>query len=388
VWIFNRFLLEDEFASIYMNLLAICVFMLGFVIVLFALNSAVRSFLLPRAAVEPLGRIVFAITRGVFDALVGLASTYRKRDGIMALYAPMSLLVLLVTWLAAVLGGYTLMFWAVGVHPLRASFTISGSSLLTLGFAQATSVPTTVLAFSEAVLGLILVAVLVAYLPTIYAAFARREQAVALLEVRAGSPPSAVEMLVRFQRIGGWTQLRQQWAVWETWFVDIDESHTSLSALVFFRSPQPDRSWITAAGTVLDAAALTASSIDAPRDAEAELCIRAGFVALRHIADFFEITYHPDPHFPDQPISISRAEYDAAYDLLAGEGVALKQDREAAWLAFAGWRVNYDTVLLALAELTMAPSAQWSTDRVQPTKRRYRLPVVHQQRERSEKAER
>jgi hypothetical protein len=294
----------------------------------------------------------------------------------MSLYAPVGLLVLLVTWLAAVLAGYTLMFWAVGVRPLRAGFTISGSSLLTLGFAQATDVPTTVLAFSEAVLGLILVAVLVAYLPTIYAAFARREQAVALLEVRAGSPPSAVEMLVRIQRIGGWVQLRQQWSVWETWFVDIDESHTSLAALVFLRSPQPDRSWITAAGTVLDAAALTASTIDAPRDAEAELCIRAGFVALHHIADFFGIKYHPNPHFPAQPISITRAQYDAAYEQLAQEGVALKQDREAAWQAFAGWRVNYDTVLLALAKLTMAPPAHWSTDLGAPQHRRSRSSML------------
>ncbi len=140
--------------------------------------------------------------RGVFNVLVSRARTYRRRDGIMALYAPTSLLVLLVAWLAVVLGGCTLMFWALGVRPLRAAFTLSGSSLLTLGFAQATDVPTTVLAFGEAVLGLLLVAVLVGYLPTIYAAFARREQAVALLEVRAGSPPSAVEMLVRFQRIG------------------------------------------------------------------------------------------------------------------------------------------------------------------------------------------
>jgi len=355
-----------------MNLLVVLAFALGLTIVVLALNSAVRSFVLPRAAADPFGRVVFTVVRALFDALIALARTYRRRDGIMSLYAPVGLLVLLVTWLTAVLGGYSLMFWAVGVRPLRAAFTISGSSLLTLGFAQATDVPTTVLAFSEAVLGLILVAVLVGYLPTIYAAFARREQAVALLEVRAGSPPSAVEMLVRIQRIGGWAQLRQQWAVWETWFVDIDESHTSLAALVFFRSPQPDRSWITAAGTVLDAAALTASTIDAPRDAEAELCIRAGFVALRHIADFFGITYHPDPHFPEQSISITRAEYDAAYDLLAGEGVALKQDREAAWQAFAGWRVNYDTVLLALATLTMAPPASWSTDLVQPQNRRSR----------------
>ncbi len=81
-------------------------------------------------------------------------------------------------------------------------------------------------------------------------------------------------------------------------------------------------------------------------------------------------------NFPEQGISITRAEYDAAYDQLAYEGVALKQDREAAWQAFAGWRVNYDTVLLELARLIMAPPAQWSTDRMEATNRRSRFRVL------------
>lgn len=359
-----------------MILLVVGVFMVGFAIVVLALNSAIRSFLLPRAAFDLVTRFVFVLVRLIFDTLVRAAHTYERRDRIMSLYAPISLLLELVAWLVMVLTGYTCMFWALGVRPLRAAFTISGSSLLTLGFAQAHDLPTTVLAFSEALLGLILVAVLIGYLPTIYGAFSRREQAVALLEVRAGSPPSAVEMLLRFHRISGLEQLRQQWSVWDAWFVDIDESHTSLASLVFFRSPQPHRSWITAAGAVLDAAALTASTIDTPRDPEAELCIRAGFVALRHIAEFFNIPYHPDPHFPDQAISITRAEYDAAYDELARDGVPLKQDRDAAWHAFAGWRVNYDTVLVRLAALTMAPPAMWSTDRIAADQWRYHPPTL------------
>ena len=204
--------------------------------------------------------------------------------------------ILLPFWLILVLIGYMGMFWAVGVRPWGAAFLLSGSSLLTLGFApvnRLTSNHSGLLARPP--IGLILIALLIAYLPSIYAAFSRREAAVALLEVRAGSPPSAVEMILRYNRIHGLHRLAEQWAAWENWFVEIDESHTSLAALVFFRSPQPDRSWITAAGAVLDAAALIDSTVDVPREPEPQLCLRAGYIALRRIADFFDIPYNPNP---------------------------------------------------------------------------------------------
>jgi hypothetical protein len=169
-------------------------------------------------------------------------------------------------------------------------------------------------------------------------------------------------MLKRYHRNHGLRQLSEQWRMWETWFADIEESHTSLPALVFFRSPRPDHSWVTAAGVVLDAASLTLAAVDIPVDSQATLCIRAGYLALRHIADFFNVTYNPDPR-PDDPISVTRAEFDAACDELVRSGVPLKADRQIAWLDYNGWRVNYDTVLLALAGMTMAPKAPWSSDR-------------------------
>jgi hypothetical protein len=92
------------------------------------------------------------------------------------------------------------------------------------------------------------------------------------------------------------------------------------------------------------------------------LCIRAGYLALRSISDFFNVTYNPDPR-PYDPISVTRAEFDAACDELVRSGVPLKADRELAWRTFNGWRVNYDTVLLALAGMIMAPEAPWSSDR-------------------------
>jgi hypothetical protein len=195
-----------------------------------------------------------------------------------------------------------------------------------------------------------------------YSAFSRREAAVNMLDVRAGSPPSAVEMIARYYRIRGLDQLHEIWTTWEMWFADVEETHTSLAALPFFRSPQPDRSWITAAGAVLDAASLVDSALNIPRDAHSNLCIRAGYLALRRIADFFQIQYNPDPTAVD-PISISREEFDTACDQLAAAGVPLKPDRDLAWRNFAGWRVNYDTALLALAGLCMAPYAPWSSDR-------------------------
>jgi hypothetical protein len=86
-------------------------------------------------------------------------------------------------------------------------------------------------------------------------------------------------------------------------------------------------------------------------------------VTLRQIADFFGISYDPDPQYPKHPISITRVEFDQACDELAGQGVPISSDRDQAWQDFAGWRVNYDQVLLALCRLTMAPSAPWSADR-------------------------
>jgi hypothetical protein len=345
-----------------MLLVRALLFLFGAGIVIATVLSAIRTFVLPRSAPVKLSRFVFLTSRLGFDLWTRRETTYEERDRVMALYAPLTLLILPAVWLIIVQIGYMAMFWAVGVDSLRAAFEVSGSSLLTLGFAKVDSMPATILSLSEATLGLVLVALLISYLPTMYSAFSRRELAVTMLEVRAGSPPSALEMFARFHRLNRLDQLNELWVTWEAWFADIEETHTSLSALTFFRSPQPDHSWVTAAGAILDAAALASSTLDLPRDPQAELCIRSGYLALRRISDFFQISYNAAPT-PDDPISISREEFDEACAQLIKAGIALKPDRDRAWRDFTGWRVNYDTVLLALARLTMAPYAQWSSDR-------------------------
>ncbi len=339
-------------------------FLVGIIIVLSAMRSAIRTLALSRGVRDPITGFVFLLMRRLFNIRTRWSKSYEEKDSVFAYYAPLSLLMLPPTWLTIILIGFAFIFWATGIESWSEAFTVSGSSLLTLGFARPDSIFHITLTIIEAAIGLIMVALLIAYLPSMYSAFSRRETAVNLLEVRAGSPPSAVEMLQRYHRNQGLEALHESWKVWEEWFAEVEESHTSLAALVFFRSPQPRHSWVTATGAVLDAASLSLSVLDIPWDAQAALCLRAGYLTLHRISDFFSIPYNRDPRFPRDPISVTREEFDDAFDQLFEAGVPVVSDREQAWLDFAGWRVNYDITLLALARLTLAPKAPWSSDRV------------------------
>lgn len=344
----------------------------GLVLVISMVLSAIRSFILPRAAQVLLIRLVFQGNRFLFNLRAHRAKSYEERDRIMALYAPISLFVTAVALLSLILVGYAFMYWALGGLTLGQALQLSGSSLLTLGNVTYPRASLKVLEYSEAMLGMIMVALLIAYLPSMYAAFARRETQVELLEVRAGTPPSPWEMISRSHRTGELGELREVWSAWQVWFAEIEESHTSLPALAYFRSPRAELSWVTASGVILDTAALMLSTIDVPRDPRAAFCIRSGFLALRQIAGYFGAQYDPDPT-PDDPISISRLEFDEVCRLLDEQGIPVNADREQAWRDYAGWRVNYDAVLIALADLTMAPYAPWVSDRsLSPTVRRFR----------------
>lgn len=340
-------------------------FLAGATLVAYTLFSAIETFVLPRSARNFLTRLIFRGSLRLFASVVGRLASFSDRERIMSFYAPITVIAMLPTWLALILFGYALMFWAGGTREMEEALRLSGSSLLTLGVVQPDSLWEAAIAFAEGTIGLILVALLISYLPTMYAAFSRREAAVTLLEVRAGKPPSAVAMLIHHRDTQGLDHLGEVWDTWESWFVDVGESHTSLAALVFFRSPQPDHSWVTAAGAVLDAASLALAAVEVPNDPRAGLCIRAGYIALRRICDLFDIEYDPDPQ-PTDPIAVTREEFDTAYADLIDRGIPVKRDREQAWRDFAGWRVRYDQTLRSLAGLTMAPPAPWSGDRPIP----------------------
>ena len=347
-----------------MILIQLFAIFVGLGLILFTLQSAIRMLVLPRNDNVWLTRTLFGwVLRFIhFEMRFGGDLTYERRDRHMAFFAPVALLILPVVWLLLIAIGYTPIYWALDYGDVYTSFLFSGSSLLTLGFAPVIDWMTMLLSFSEATIGLILIAMVIAYLPTMYSAFSEREKYVALLEVRAGNPPNAVTLLARTYRNRGFDALTDFWKDWEENFVRLEESHTSLAPLIFFRSPHPQHSWVTASGTVLDAAALQDSVVDMERDFNSVICMRAGYIALRGIADFFDYPHNPNPSI-DDPISISREEFDEAYGELRDAGIPVVADRDQAWQNFRGWRVNYDDVLLMLARMTMAPYAPWSSDR-------------------------
>jgi hypothetical protein len=351
-----------------MTVLEVLAFVAGALLVAVTLLSAIRTFVLPRAARVRLSQASFHLVGMVFSLFARPSRPYAERDRIMALYAPVALLAQPLVWSVLFVAGYTGMFWAIGIHPIGRAYLASGAALLTFGFDASPGYVAHTLAFTEGMLGIAMIGLLIAYLPSIYGGFSRREADVALLDTYAGSPPSPSAMLALQHYQRDLSQLDDQWARWQRWFAEIEESHTSIAAICFLRSPQPERSWITAAGCVLDAASLTASAIDMPRTRQAEVTIRTGFLALRRIADYFQIPYDPDPK-PQDPISISRSEFDEVLSRLAAAGLPIVSDRDAAWISFAGWRVNYDRPLLALAGMFMAPRSLWTGDRADPYRR-------------------
>jgi hypothetical protein len=336
----------------------------GTLVVGWTLASAVKSVVVPRGVIPSITRVHFVSIRKLFNIFAGPSRPYETRDRVLALYAPLALVTLPAVWAVLVLVGFTAIFWGAGVQPLTEAFATSGSSLFTLGFLHPGETARITLVFIEAGIGLGLISLMISYLPTIYGAFSRREALVGMLEVRAGLPPSPAQLLTRYVRIGWLDKIDEDlFERWEAWFIDVEESHTSQPSLSFFRSPHPQRSWITAGGCVLDTAAIVSSTIDRPYNASCDIVIRTGFLCLRRIADLFGVSYDPDPA-PSDPITVGRDEFDRLCAELQSYGVPLKADLDQAWRDFAGWRVNYDEVLVRLCALTMAPPAKWSSDRI------------------------
>ena len=340
-----------------MTALHILVGLVGLSVIARTVLSAVRTFVVPRGDNDAISRLVFRVLLKVFGLIAPASRPYAFRDRIMAYYGPIGLVLLPAWWLALLIVGFAAIYFALGLPPGDA-FVDSGSSLLTLGFARPVLPGGELVAFIEAAIGLALVALLISYLPTIYAAFSRRELLVSLLEVRADTPPSPIVMITRMERLAGLEALHDMWERWEQWFADVEESHSSLPVLVFYRSQQPGHSWVNAAGAMMDTAAIVRSSVAIPMDVQADLMIRAGYLALRRIGVYFRIPYDEHPK-PGDPTSVDRSRFDAALDVLAASGVPLVADRDQAWLDFNGWRVNYDAVLRRLERLTMAPTSWW-----------------------------
>jgi hypothetical protein len=338
-----------------------------------ALRSALRTIVVPRGIPDRFTRVVFRVLDAPTAWRARRASSPGQLDRRTAGLAIRLLLALLVSWLAAIALAGAGIQWALGGGSAGQAFGASASALTTLGVSSKGG-GASAAAYIEAVLGVGLLALIIGYLPSLYAAFSRREALVTKLAMRTGLPPAGPAILSRLWRPAGpQTVLNETWRAWEDWFVDLGESHTSFPVLVFFRSPQIAKSWITAAGAILDAAALALAAVDGDQGPETGMCLHAGIVSLRHIADFYGIPYQGDA--ASATIAVTEQEVIAACQELKAAGVTVVSDLNAAYDRFRTSRAAYDHLLLTLCAYLYAPPAPWSSDKVVAA--RPRAPIIH-----------
>ena len=216
----------------------------------------------------------------------------------------------------------------------------------------------------EAGLGLFVIAAQIGYLPTLYAAFNRRETEVTLLGARAGAPPWGPELLARTKWgiYGDRDDLPAFYAIWERWAADLAESHSNYPVLMRFRSPQPMSSWLVGLLAVMDSAALLLALAPSRDRIEPRLCLRMGFTALRQMAWAVKIPVDPDPD-PDADIQLTFAEFQVGVQRLLDVGFDVERTAEEAWPHFRGWRANYESIAYSLAYATDAVPVLWSGPR-------------------------
>jgi hypothetical protein len=309
-----------------------------------------------------------------FDRMEPLAA-YRRLDRLLATQAAAILLTQLAAWLIVAYVGFALLLWPFATRGVVSAFIDAGSSIFTLGFAVPAGAVPAVVVFLAAAVGLVIITLQIAYLPTLYAAFNRRETEVALLNARAGVPSWGPELLARTNYALGTglstlDTMPALYTQWERWAADVAESNTTYLPLVRFRSPRPLSSWVTALLAVLDSAAMfLALSPKAAPEIPARLCLRGGFDCFNRVARAMGIDI-PEEADPGAGIRLTYDEFVDAVDRMREVDFPIEREPADAWPDFVGWRVNYEKAAYALAAAIDAVPAKWSGPR------HYPIPVI------------
>jgi hypothetical protein len=346
----------------------------GVLLVATSAGSVIGTLIVPRSVASWLTKQIDRLVSAAFVLVTKHIDDYRRRDRVLAAHAATLLLAQLLGWLGMFFIGFSLIFWPLVHGGITDAFATAGPALWEIGNDRArTGLEQAVLDVAS-LFGIVTVTLQIAYLPTLYSEFNRRENAVALLNARAGVPTWGPELLARTHYALGSgvstiNTLPDLYAEWERWAADVAESHTTYLPLVWFRSPRAKSSWVTSLLAVLDSAALMLSL--APEQAPvvpARLCIRAGFICFNEIARAmgFPIPDEPDV---DRGISLSYEDFLDAIARMEQVEFRIERKAEEAWPDFVGWRVNYEAAAYAIAKAVDAVPALWSGPRRDPSTR-------------------
>jgi hypothetical protein len=340
----------------------------GLLLVATSAASIIGTLIVPRPVANWLTGKVDQVVNAGYVLATRPVRDFRRRDRIESTHAAAVLICQILAWLGMFFVGFSLIFWPLMKGGITDAFHTAGPALWEIGTDRARG------GFQQAILdiasicGIITLTLQIAYLPTLYSAFNRRETEVALLNARAGVPSWGPELLARTHYALGSgvstvNTLPDLYEGWERWAADVGESHTTYLPLVRFRSPKPLSSWVTSLLAVLDSAALIlALTPDSAPKVPARLCLRAGFLCFKDIA---RAMGHDIPEEPDvsQGISVTYEQYLDAVNRMLDVGFPLERDPADAWQDFVGWRVNYEQAAYTVAyELDVVP-AFWSGPR-------------------------
>jgi hypothetical protein len=342
----------------------------GVLLVITSANSVIGTLIVPRSVASMLTRRVDRLVNAVFVLITRPVRSFRRRDRILAAHAATILIAQIAAWLGMFFVGFSLMFWPLVHGGITEAFRLAGPGVWQIGNDEAQGALEVTLVDIAAIVAIVTITLQIAYLPTLYSEFNRRENAVALLNARAGVPSWGPELLARTHYALGTgvstiDTLPDLFEEWESWAAEVGESHTTYLPLVRFRSPKPLSSWVTSLLAVLDSAALMlALNPSTAPVIEARLCLRAGFICFQDIARAmgFDIPAEPDPQ---AGIGITYEEFIEAIDRMRFVDFPIERvdALPEAWLDFVGWRVNYESAAFAIAYAIDAVPALWSGPR-------------------------
>ncbi|MGC1484951.1 MAG: potassium channel family protein [Candidatus Acidiferrum sp.] len=330
-------------------------FVAGAAIFLIVLWDAFEAIILPRRVTRRfrLARLFYKSTWHVWKFATSRISSRKRREALLGFYGPLSLLVLVGVWAVGLVLGFALMQYGAGSAVVitggEPSFLtdiyLSGTTFFTLGLGDVVprSGPARALVVTEAGFGFGFLAAVIGYLPFIYGSFSKREVDISLLDSRAGTPPTAGELLRRHSYPHGQDALRELLKDWEHWSAELMESHLSYPVLAYFRSQHDNQSWIASLTAILDTSALVMVGIEGACEKQAELT----FAIARHaVVDLSQVFGTAPAPLPQDRLPVE--ELRRIRDILAQHGLKLR-DGDEADLRLHELRRMYEPYIFALA---------------------------------------
>jgi hypothetical protein len=344
-------------------------FCAGIACIFFALLDAFQTVISPRRATGRfrITQVFYSVTWWPWSQVAERISNPRKRETALSFYGPLSLLLLIVVWATAILIGFALLFFALHAPFRDPMFTgdnfdsdlyLSGTTLFTLGIGDL--VPHTsgarILVVLESGMGLGFLAMAISYFPVLYGAFSRREVSISLLDARAGSPPTAAELMRRHSFKGGGEALNTLLVEWERWSAELLESHISYPLLCYFRSQHTNQSWLSALTAVLDVCALMIAGVQDHAARQAQLTFAIARHALVDIAQIFS-----QPPALDAEDRLPPERFDLLYQQLCQAGIRVCRDGDS-MERLRKMRLLYEGYAVALSRYLYMPLPPWIAD--------------------------